>query len=360
MLDMAYVEKRIQSNGAVTYRARVRQKGAPSLSSSFHTKRQAVEWAQRMEAEVRAGRYFGLEEDREKTFAQFVDRYIEKELPKNPKGYAKQKLLLSWWKSHLGKYFLCHITPSSIAELRDRLLSEMTPKGTLRTPSTTNRYLAALSRAFTICQREWRWIKENPVLKITRPKENKPRDRYLEKEEIHRLLEVCKKSKSPYLYAIVLFALSTGARKGEILSLTWDDVDFARMTAIFRDTKNGETRAVHLSATIIGRLKEEKERRVVLSNYVFPNHNGTKPADIKTAWENAVKETGLKNVCFHSLRHTAASHLSMGGFSPLEIAAVLGHKTLAMVKRYSHLSISATARALDRLNDEIFGDVMNG
>lgn len=357
---MAYIEKREQSNGTVTYRVRIRQKGAPALSSSFQTRRQAIEWAQRMEAEVRAGRYFGREEGREKTFTQFIDRYIEKELPKNPKAYAKQKLLLTWWKSHLGKYFLCHITPSIIAELRDLLMSEKTPRGIIRTPSTANRYLAALSRAFTICEREWRWVRENPVLKITRPKENKPRERFLDKQEIARLLEVCKKSRSQYLYAIVLFALSTGARKGEILSLTWNDVDFARMMATFRETKNGETRAVHLSTTIIKRLKEEKERRLVPSAYVFPSRDGKKPADIKNAWESAVKIAGFKNVCFHSLRHTAASHLCMEGFSTLEIAAVLGHKTLAMVKRYSHLSISATARALDRLNDEIFGDVVNG
>ena len=357
---MAYVEKRKQSSGVVTYRVRIRQKGAPALSSSFRTRREAVEWAQRMEAEVRAGRYFGREEGREKTFAEFIDRYIQNELPKNPKAYRKQKQLLSWWKSHLGQYFLCRITPSAIAELRDLLMTEQTPKGTLRTSSTANRYIAALSRAFTICQREWCWVRENPVLKITRPRENKPRERFLDKDEIAHLLEVCKKSRSQYLYGIVLFALSTGARKGEILSLTWSDIDFARMTATFRETKNGETRSVHLSSTIIGHLREEREKRAVPSVYVFPNHDGTKPADIKTAWENAMKEAGLQNVCFHSLRHTAASHLCMGGFSPLEIAAVLGHKTLAMVKRYSHLSFSATARALDRLNDEIFGDVVNG
>ena len=357
---MAYIEKRQHPNGNVTYRVRIRQKGAPPLSSSFRTRREAIEWSQRMEGEVRAGRYFGREPSKEKTFAQFIERYIEKELIKNPKSYKKQKLQLSWWNEHLGKYFLCHITPSIIAELRDQLMAEKTRKGTLRTPSTANRYLAALSRAFTICEREWYWIRENPVRKIIRPRENKPRERFLDKQEISLLLDVCKKSKSQYLYPIVLFALSTGARKGEILSLRWADVDFARQTAIFRETKNGETRAVHLSATIMKRLQEEKERRAVASPYVFPSHDGTKPADITGAWESAVKQAGFKDVCFHSLRHTAASHLCMGGFSALEIAAVLGHKTLAMVKRYSHLSMSATARALDKLNDEIFGDVING
>lgn len=101
---MAYIEKRSHKNGKFSYRARVRQAGAPDLSQSFATRSEAIKWSQRMEAEVRAGRYFGREEDREKTFAEFIDRYIEKELPKNPNGYKKQKMMLNWWKSHLGRY----------------------------------------------------------------------------------------------------------------------------------------------------------------------------------------------------------------------------------------------------------------
>jgi integrase len=262
---MAYIEKRKSPNGKLTYRARVRQAGSPDISSTFPTRTQAVKWSQRMEAEVRAGRYFGREETQEKTFAEFIDRYIEKELPKNQKAYQKQKMLLTWWKSHLGKYYLCHVTPSLTAELRDVLLSENTVRGKLRTTSTTNRYLAALSRAFTICIREWHWTKENPVLKITRPKEGKSRERYLEKDEIIFLLNACRKSKSLHLYAVTLFALTTGAPKGEILGLKWDDVNFKRNVATFRDTKNGEMRSVHLSTQILFCLHEERSKR-------FKNH----------------------------------------------------------------------------------------
>jgi integrase len=187
----------------------------------------------------------------------------------------------------------------------------------------------------------------------------KPRERFLNKDEIVALLSVCRKSKSPYLYPVTLFALATGARKGEILGLKWEDIDFSRAIATFRDTKNGETRAVHLSSTILKCLQGEQSRRTVLSAYVFSNHDGTKSACIRTAWELAVEETGLKDVVFHSLRHTAASHLAMGGFSTLEIAAILGHKSLSMVKRYSHLSISSTARAIDQMNENIFKECVN-
>lgn len=352
---MAFIQKRIYSNGSVSYRARIRVAGMPDKSATFTTRTQAKKWAQKMESEIRGGRYFGLQEDTEKTFAEFVDRYIEKELPKNPKSYQKYKSQLLWWKQHLGKYFLCHISPPMIAGLRDTLLQETTRRQSLRSNSTTNRYLAALSKAFTIAVKEWAWLKENPVLKITRPKENKPREQYLEKEQIAILLEACKKSKCPFLYAIVLLSLATGARKGEILGLKWTDLDFTRSTATFHATKNGETRTVPLSQAVIDLLKDERRKRAILSEFVFPSQNGKKPADIRTAWENTVEQVNLKNICFHSLRHTAASHLGMSGASTLEIAAILGHKTLAMVKRYSHLSVSSTARALMQMNKEILG-----
>jgi integrase len=358
--SMACIEKRKLSDSSFGYRVRIRQKGSPEITKTFPTRTEAVKWAQRMEADVRAGRYFGREEAKERTFAEFIDRYIEKELPKNPKEQKKNIQRLSWWKKHLGSYFLCHITPTMIADLRDKLMTETTPRKGLRSSSTANRYLAVLSRSFTVCHKEWRWIKENPVLQITRPKENKGRQRYLEKDEISRLLAACKKSKSPHLYAIVLFALGTGARKGEILGLMHKNLDLDRHTATFRDTKNGETRTVHLSKPIVKCLQEEIRKRDTLSEYVFPSQNGNKPADIRGGWEAAVQEAGLgKDVCFHSLRHTAASHLAMEGFSSLMIGKILGHKTIAMIKNYSHLSTSSTAGALDRLNSEIFGELVN-
>ncbi len=346
---MAYIQKRQHLNGNITYRARIRINGMPDKSATFATRTQAKTWAQKMEADIRQGRYFPKQEDKERTFGEFIDRYIEKELPKTPKSLAKQMSQLLWWKKQLGSYFLCHLSPSMLAELRDKLLEEKTVRGKQRSPSTTNRYLAALSQALTIAVKEWGWLKENPLLKISRPREGKARERFLEKEEINRLLEACRTSKSPYLYGIVIFALGTGARRGEILNLKWHDVDFIRSMAIFRDTKNGETRIVPLSRSVLECLEQERKRRIVLSPHVFPC------VDIRTAWENVVEKANLKGLRFHDLRHTAASHLAMNGASTLEIAAILGHKTLSMVKRYSHLSVSATALALNRMNEEILG-----
>jgi integrase len=350
---MAYIEKRQHPNGTVTYRARIRIKGMPDESASFTTRTSAKEWARKKEAEMKEARYFPREEGKYHTFSSFVELYIKKYLSKNPGSLTKQTQIMRWWKNHLGKYYLIHITPPLIAELRDQLLSGRTPKGTPRTTSTVNRYLSALSKAFNICIKELGWLKENPALFISRPKENKSREKYLTLEEIPRLLQACTKSKSKYLHTIVLFALSTGARKGEILNLKWQDVDIIHGRAIFRETKNGETRCIAINQQLIDCLKNERCKKVVLSPYVFPSTDGTQPADISQGWKNVTKELGLINFRFHDLRHTAASHLAMSGASSLEIAAILGHKTLAMVKRYSHLTTSAIANALFKMNEAI-------
>lgn len=356
---MAYIEKRKHPNGKITYRARVRQAGSPDISASFKTRGEAVKWSQKMESEIRAGRYFGREEDRKKTFSEFIDWYIEKELPKNPKGFAKQKMLLTWWKSKLGSYFLCHITPAMIAELRDNLMSETTYRKKLRTSSTTNRYLASISKAFQVGINDRQMLKENPVRKISRPKENKPKERYLEKDEINKLLTECRKSKSPHLLSVVSFLLATGARKSEVLGLKIGDVDFNRSTVTFKNTKNGSTRTVHLSQHLVDILRHEKAKRVVMSEYLFPSMDGKKPADIRGAWEKAVKDADLKNVGLHTLRHTVGSFLALEGYSILEIGNILGHKSMSMVKRYSHLSSASTVPILNKMNDEILGKIVN-
>lgn len=361
---MAYIEERIQTiqpgnKKKKVYRARIRIKGMPEESETFHSKAKAKAWAVKMEAKMREQRCFPKKEDLERTFSELVDRYIQFELPKKPKSFDKQKKQLLWWKSHLGPYYLRLLTSSLIAEVRDKLLVGHSRRGKVRSNSTVNRYLAALSHAFTIAVKEWGWCEENPVLKVRKLKEGKARDVYLEKEEISRLLDACKNSKSRHLYSVVVLALTTCARKSELLSLKWSDIDFSRKRMTFRDTKNGEIRSVFLSSHSLECLLKQRDRSFSNCDYVFPSLDGSKPADIRNAWENALKEacldkkkSGLK-IWFHTLRHTGASHLAMNGVTDLEIAAVLGHKSLSMVKRYSHLSTSSTARIVDRMNISI-------
>lgn len=125
---MAYIEERILpaetgKKAKTVYRARIRIKGKPEVSETFNSKSKAVAWAKKMEDNIREGRLLLRKEDLERTFADLIDRHIENELPKKPKSHAKQKMQLLWWKSHLGSYFLNHITPALIIEVRDKLFS---------------------------------------------------------------------------------------------------------------------------------------------------------------------------------------------------------------------------------------------
>jgi len=167
----------------------------------------------------------------------------------------------------------------------------------------------------------------------------------------------CYRRRGRRVAGAVVAPLSTGARKSEILGITWSNVDFQRRMIRLLETKNGESRAVPL----VGFARQEIQRlakiRRIDSPYVFPGRNGISPVNLLEAWRYARQRAGIKDFRFHDLRHSAASYLAMNGASLAEIAEVLGHKTLAMVKRYAHLSEQHTARVVERMNTAIFGKV---
>lgn len=107
---MASIQKRKKANGEYSYRVRIRVEGAPFTTKTYPTRKEALAFARRMESEIRAGRYFGRQESKERTFSEFIDRYIESELPRNPIIFDKQSKQLRWWQKHLGDYFLSHLT----------------------------------------------------------------------------------------------------------------------------------------------------------------------------------------------------------------------------------------------------------
>ena len=140
-----------------------------------------------------------------------------------------------------------------------------------------------------------------------------------------------------------------------MLSLHWADVDVKRGMLTFRKTKNGETRTVPLTGYALDVLAHHTTIHRLDTTLVFPDRTGTRPMSIREAWEYAVKRAGLQDFRFHDLRHSAASYLAMGGASLAEIAEVLGHKTLQMTKRYTHLTESHTRGVVERMNQTIFG-----
>lgn len=376
---MATICKREYKKGQIKYQAKIRIKGHPTISETFERKTDAVKWARNTEKEIEDGLYFKTLEARKHTLSDLIDRYIENVLPYK---YSKEKdregvkTHLNWWKSKIGAYFLSDITPVLLAEYRDKLLKEPYQKfkrmsnnsknrkqaeqeeskeaERYRSHATVNRYMASLSTALTIAANEWGWLEENPMLKVKKKREPRGRVRFLSDEEREALLAACKNSSNPALYIVVVLALTTGARFSEIINLKWENIDFKRRLLYFLDTKNNDRRSVPISNQAYELLESHKKIRRINTKYVFPGKEGHKPVELKRQWENAIKEAKLEDFRFHDLRHTAASYLAMNGASLMDISHILGHKTLQMVKRYSHLTDQHTAEVLQRMNDMQF------
>ncbi len=356
---MATIEERITTDGTKSYRAKVRLKGRPSASATFSKRSDAREWAQSTEAAIKEGRYFKTAESKRHTLADLIDRYLAEVMPDKPKSMKDQTQQLKWWKVKLGEYVLADITTPLLIETRSKLRQETITKGkqkTKRSNATINRYCAALSHVFSIAVREWEWMESNPMKKIKRLKEDRGRDRYLNEKEIERLLTACDEYENDALYLIVILALSTGARQSEILYLHWNNVDLKRRLITFVETKNGEIRSVPLEGRAYELIKQRSKTRRIDTKLIFPsNNNPNKPLSIHSIFKRAVEKAKIKDFRFHDLRHSCASYLTMNGASITVVAEILGHKTLAMVKRYSHLSQEHKSDVVAAMNNKLFG-----
>lgn len=220
--------------------------------------------------------------------------------------------------------------------------------------------MAILSQAFTIAVQEWEWLDSNPMQKVKKPSLPQPRVRFLSDVERNNLLQSCKVSPCPLLYPVVVVALSTGARYSEIMHLTWEQVDLKRGVARLEKTKNKERRALPLTHHALAVMKEHHELEGHPdTGWVFPREDGMAPMEIRKHWAAALAAAGITDFRFHDLRHSAASYLAMNGASLAEIAEVLGHKTLQMVKRYAHLSDQHVSKVVESMNRAIFDEPAN-
>lgn len=247
---MATIEERVNAKGKTRYRVKIRLKGHPTQQATFQRKTDAQNWAKQTEAAILDGRHFKTSEAKRRTLAEMIDRYIKEIIPHKPKNSKNTTLHLNWWKNELGQYSLAEISPAIIAEKRDKLAAGITSRNKLRSSSTVVRYMAALSHAYSIAVKEWGWIDDSPMRRVIKPKEPRGRVRFLSDDERTCLLNECKKSDSQYLYTAVVLALSTGARKMELLGLLWKDIDLNRQVIILHETKNGERRVLHFRALL--------------------------------------------------------------------------------------------------------------
>jgi integrase len=217
-----------------------------------------------------------------------------------------------------------------------------------KTPATINRYMVAISAVFTwaIEQRLTPKAWTNPCHGIRRLTESDGRVRFLDESERERLFSACKASKYPRLYALVLMAMLTGARRGELLSLTWRQVDLEAGVATLGRTKNGDRRTLVLLPHLVAELRPFQSSD--LDRYVFGSVRSRyqAPASTDSAWRDAVGRAKVRDFHFHDLRHCCASYLAQDGASINVIAEVLGHRKLDMARRYSHLTTQTKARAM--------------
>ena len=302
-----------------------------------------------------------LTEAEKHTLSDAILRYEKFEVMMlKPRSQVEIKRHLRYWEMHLGYLPLSEITPARLSEQKDALSSHVMThegrgKGRKRSPATINRYFAALGAVMTCCVEKWYWLEVSPTRLVPSNPEPTGRTRFLSEDEIRRLLDVVKDNKALEL-AIVL-ALSTGARQAEIWGLKWSQVNMKTGHLTFIETKNGETRIVAIKGYASTLIK--KFRRNLDTPYVFPSKIKSKRAttsfDFKVPFQEALKKAEIVDFCWHDLRHTAASYLAMNGATLREIAEILGHKSLDMVMRYTHLTKEHTAEVIEKMNDKMFG-----
>ena len=311
---MATIEQRTTSDGKTSFRVRIRLKGRPALTATFERKTDAREWARNTERDLKRNRLLGSVEAQRHTLAEMVDKYINDALP-GLKSARDRERHLAWWKAQIGAYTLADVTAPMIVDCREKLAREEIRKGVRRSPGTVNRYLAALSHTFTVARTEWHWVRENPLRDVSTLKEPRGRVRFLSDDERKRLLFECK-AHSPELYAIVVLALSTGARQGELLNLRWQTVDLNRGLIVLEDTKNGERRGIPLQGHARDLIRDLGKVRRIDSDLLFPSRRyPDKAINIQKIWERAVARAEIADFRFHDLRHSTDSHLAMNGAS---------------------------------------------
>ncbi len=342
---MAYFRKR---SGA--WEASIEKKGFTRISRTFDTKAEAETWAATVESEMGRGIFLSRKEAENTSLSEALERY-EREVIPAKKGAKQESMRIRIWKrSSLANRSIASIQGKDIAAYRDARLKEVAP-------NTVRHELAVLSHVFTIAVKEWGMAGlVNPVRQIRIPKSPPGRDRRLQPGELDRILDT---SQSAILPDIVRLALETGMRQGEIAGMTWNMVDLKKRTVTLQETKNGEKRIVPLSTEAL-RILSNLPRRI--DGNVWELFS---PQTIAVAWRRAVARarTGYEKECeekgtkpdptflvdltFHDLRHEATSRFFEKGFNPMEVATITGHKTLQMLKRYTHLRAEDLAERMD-------------
>lgn len=259
------------------------------------------------------------------------------------KGYSQEKYRIELiTRSFLGAKIAREVTSVDIATYRDQRLNEINPRTKrLLATSTVRLDMSLLSNFFDIARIEWGICDSNPVSNVRKPRIPPGRDRRLTPREDRLILRYCHKHSNNQLYSIVVLALETAMRQGEILNLQWENINLKTRIAHLPETKNGTKRDVPLSVKArdaIIRLGVKSKGKV----FGYGAHG------LKSTWRFMLNKLGIQDLHFHDLRHEAISRLfELSIFDVMEVAAISGHKSLAMLKRYTHLKAQRLVRKLE-------------
>lgn len=333
------------------WKAVIRKRGWPTTSKTFRTKRDAQDWARNAEDEMVRGVYIARTGAERLTLKSALKRYLAEVSPTKSKGTtAREKDRAKYLEDAMGKYSLAAITPDKVSEYRDDRLADGAAANTVRLE------LALLSHLFNIAIREWRMgLPYNPVANIRKPAPSPGRNRRLSADEMKRLLAACDKHSNPMFSWIVRVALHTGMRAGEIKTLRRDQVDLDRRIITLTKTKNGSARTVPLSNGALIPLQGALNNAVrpIDTDLIFfgePGKDGQRrPYEFAPTWRRTLKAAGIEDLRFHDLRHEAVSRFVEAGMSDQEVAAISGHKSMQMLKRYTHLRAEDLVERLDKL-----------
>ena len=308
------------------WRVQIRRRGLPPKYKAFDNRPDADAWARQVEAEIDRGAYVSRVEAERTPVSELIDRY-EREITPTKRCARAEGYCLKILRAEFGGMYVAQLRPQDVAAFRDKRIGQGLAGGTVIKDLNT------LAHIIETARREWGInIPENPVRLIKRPKIAPGRKRRLEPGEEEKLLAGCKASGAPALPLMFQLALETAMRRGELLALEWKHIDLERRIAFLPHTKNGESRTVPLSTKAVSVLREWPRST---SGRVF--HQWGRPDSFENAWRRVVAKLELKDFRFHDLRHEAASRFFERGLNLMQVAAITGHKTLQMLKRYTHL-----------------------
>lgn len=310
------------------------------------TKAQAEE-AERKELEKLHNTRYGIEQASSSSFIEYAETVYLPWAQEN-KLSNDDKYLLKPIKAFFGKLTFEEISPLLIEKYKSQRKNGITRYKTKRAAASVNRELACLSRIFSLAIRDC-VTSINPCLQVRKLRENNQRTRYLTEAEEVELLKHCTGERE-HLRPLILIAIHTGMRRGEILSLRWSQIDFARGVIHLIKTKSGKSRDVPINR----KVREEllMLQRKSSSEVLFPHPRTGKPIkEVKHGFDKACRAAGITDFHFHDLRHTAATRLADGAADAFTIAAILGHSDLRMTARYTHALDSRKREAVERLAD---------